>query len=186
MDYNLSKEQLKGNEYVTIQAKIHSHHSITVTTIYCPPRIKPSANLYIAVSNPSYSLIMGDFNAKHVNFYCNKTNPSGTALQQILNNNSLSVIDTNEPTYISTTDILDLILCTPDLASKPHRFSTTNHLSSDHLPVLTTFSFHLQVTLSKRYKYSKADWETYKTYIESKLKDLPPPLLIIWTTKQPC
>ncbi|CAK6973167.1 hypothetical protein JOB18_036649 [Scomber scombrus] len=101
MDHDLSSEQLKGNEYVTIKAKIHSHHFITITSVYCPPGIKPSADLFTAASNTSCSLIMGDFNAKHINFYCNKTNSSGTALQQILNNNNLSVINTNEPTYIS-------------------------------------------------------------------------------------
>ncbi|KAL7373295.1 hypothetical protein ABVT39_003188 [Epinephelus coioides] len=89
---------------------------------------------------------MGDLNAKHINFYCSKTNTSDIALRQILNNN-LSIINTNEPTHISSLtgnpDIPDLILCTPDLASKLHQFSTTNHLNSDHLPVLTTFSFHL-------------------------------------------
>ncbi|CAK6954956.1 hypothetical protein JOB18_036649 [Scomber scombrus] len=101
MDHDLTSEQLKGNEYVTIKAKIHSHHFITITSVYCPPGIKPSADLLTAASNTNCSLIMGDFNAKHINFYCNKTNSSGTALQQILNNNKLSVINTNEPTYIS-------------------------------------------------------------------------------------
>ena len=58
MDYNLSSEQLKGNEYVTIKMTIHSHHSITVTSVYCPPRTKPSADLFTAISNPSCSLII--------------------------------------------------------------------------------------------------------------------------------
>lgn len=120
---------------------------------------------------------MGDFNAKHIDFYCNITNTNGNALKQILNNTNLLVINTNEPTYISpatgNSDILDLILCTPDLASKLLQFSTTNHLSSDHLPVLTTFSFHLQVTPNNKYNYRKADWEIYRTHIEGNLKHTP-------------
>lgn len=156
--------------------KIHTHHPITVTSVYCPPGTKPSAALFQAISNPSHSLIMGDLNAKHIDFHCKKTNPSAIALQQILNNTNLSVINTNKPTYISpqtgNTDILDLILCSPDLASKLHKFSTTNHLSSDHLPVLTTLSFHLQATPRKKYNYRAAEWEICRTNIEEKLKNI--------------
>ena len=175
IDFGLSPEELQGNEYIATKMKIHSHHPITVTSIYCPPGIKPSAALFNAISNPSHSLIMGDLNAKHVDFHCRKTNQSGIALKQILNSTNLSIINTNEPTYTSpqtgSTDILDLIICSPDLASKLHKFSTTNHLSSDHLPVLTTFSFHLQATPRKRYNYKTAEWEIYRTYIEEKLQN---------------
>ncbi|KAM8740389.1 uncharacterized protein AB9X84_020255 [Acanthopagrus schlegelii] len=145
--------------------------------IYCPPGIRPSAELFQAISTSDHTLIMGDFNAKHTDFHCNITNTTGTALKQILNNTNVLVINTNEPTYISPatgdSDILDLILCTPDLASKLLQFSTTNHLRSDHLPVLTTFSFHLQATPNNKYNYRKADWEIYRTHIEGKLKQTP-------------
>ncbi|KAG7473121.1 hypothetical protein JOB18_002640 [Solea senegalensis] len=119
---------------------------------------------------------MGDFNAKHVDFYCNKTNSSGKVLKQILTDTNLTIVNTNEPTYISpqtgNTDILDFIICSPDLASKLHKFSTTNHLSSDHLPVLTTFSFLPQVTNKKKYNYRTAEWEKYRSNIEDKLKNI--------------
>ncbi len=175
IDYGLSLQQLNGNEYVTIRMKNHLHHLITIISIYCPPGTRPSAELFQAISTSDHTIIMGDLNAKHTDFYCNTTNTNGNALKQILNNTSLSIINTNEPTYISPAtanlDILDLILCTPDLASKLLQFSTTNHLSSDHLPVLTTFSFHLQATPNNKYNYRNADWETYRTHIEGQLKD---------------
>lgn len=177
MDYGLSPQQLNGNEYVAIRMKNHLHHLMTIISIYCPPGIRPSAELFQAITTSDHTLIMGDFNAKHTDFYCNITNTNGNALKQILNNTNLLVINTNEPTYISpatgNSDILDLILCTPDLASKLLQFSTTNHLSSDHLPVLTTFSFHLQVTPNNKYNYRKADWEIYRTHIEGSLKHTP-------------
>ncbi|XP_059197272.1 uncharacterized protein LOC131977845 [Centropristis striata] len=66
-----------------------------------------------AASTFSHTLIMGDFNAKHVDFYCNKTNTSGRVLKQILNDTNLTIINTNERTYISpltgNTDIRDNI-----------------------------------------------------------------------------
>lgn len=46
IDFNLSLEELKRNEYLAIKMKIHSRNPIKVTSIYCLPREKPSAALF--------------------------------------------------------------------------------------------------------------------------------------------
>lgn len=94
-----------------------------------------------------------------MNLYCSKTNTSDIALQKIINSNNLSLINNKEPTYISpasgSTDILDLVLCTPYLALKLQQFTTTHQLSSDHPPIMTTFSLQPAIHPKEEIKLQK-------------------------------
>ncbi|XP_064862156.1 probable RNA-directed DNA polymerase from transposon BS [Oncorhynchus nerka] len=123
---------------------------------------------------------MGDFNAKHIDFNCNTTNTSGRVLRDILDSTNLAILNTNEPTHIhsanSTADILDLVLCSPDLAAKLLSFSVSHDVGSDHLPVLASFSLQLQQAPEKqRYNYKKADWDKYRNCITDNITNIAVP-----------
>jgi hypothetical protein len=146
--FNLTKEEI-NNEYTAAKIRQNAQTTLLVATIYCPAATTPSEK------------------AKHIEFNCNTTNTSGRVLRDILDSTNLAILNTNEPTHIhssnSMADILDLVLCSPDLAAKLLSFSVSHDKGSDHLPVLASFSLQLQQAPEKqRYNYKKADWEKYR------------------------
>lgn len=176
--FDLTKEELNNNEYTAAKVLLNGHAALLIATIYCPPKTTPSGKLITALAdNNGHTIIMGDFNAKHTDFNCNTTNHSGKVLRDILNNTNLAILNTNEPTHIhsstSKADILDLVLCSPDLSAKLLSFSVSHDVGSDHLPVLASFSLQLQQAPAKpRYNYKKANWEKYRKCIADKITNI--------------
>lgn len=180
--FTLTDQELNHNEYVATRLFLNNNTTLLTASIYCPPGTTPSPQLITKLThNHNQVILMGDFNAKHTDFNCKSTNQSGRVLSDIINNTNLVLLNNNEPTHIhctrsiTTTDILDLILCSPDLASKLLTFSVSHDIGSDHLPVTASFSLQLhQPPARKIFNYKKANWEKFKTNIRTKITSSQP------------
>ena len=117
-----------------------SPSTYTVTSIYCPHG-NPDKSLIINICDSNdKQIIMGDFNSKHTNFGCSKTDKFGISLLNIINSNKLSITKSGEPTYyneVHNNYEIDLILISTSLKHSLTSSYIGKDISSDHFPVIT-------------------------------------------------
>src|SRR5215469_6007101 len=118
----------------------------------------------------------GDFNVHHISWLSTqKKEPRGTHIYD----NLIHLIPLNNPTFPTriptqrnqNSTSPDITFCSPNLLVDL-TWTPITALSSDHLPLIT--SLKLQSPLCSKVKttfinYRKADWTSYKNYIEDKL-----------------
>lgn len=117
-------------------------------------------------------LIGGDFNAKNVAWNCPVNNSAGRALQQLIDGEDLLIHFPDSPTHFpqngNRPSTIDLIL-TRGFPS-PSTLTTDDSFTSDHVPVLYPLNLNVErlpVTGSFIKDFSRADWEGYRTFIDS-------------------
>lgn len=120
---------------------------------------------------------MGDFNAKHRFWGCNRANLAGTTIYNEFCNRDFDILFPHEhshhpfdPNRASST--LDICLTNSDY---PASDLATHNLGSDHLGVTFTISLDSDVTFSaesKRPCFRKADWNLYQSAINRSLIDM--------------
>ena len=109
--FELNINNNKGNvEYVTIKINTKNFKKIIICSYYSPKGIVYE-QLFEKLENKSNNLlIMGAFNAKHINLGSEETNQYGTKLMDILNYCNLFVVQNNNHTrYDTLGDKMDLI-----------------------------------------------------------------------------
>lgn len=164
---SLSPEQAQNNEFVIARVKFSSNYSIILMSVYCPPGVTHSPQLFQeALLKEKSAIIMGDFNAKQSSFNNKTTNlVSGITLNNITEQLDLVLLNHDEPTHYSAShnsvDILDLYFVTPDLTGKVTQFAVCPDVG--HLPILTSFNLEAQAALRKpKYDYKTANWRAFK------------------------
>lgn len=119
-------------------------------------------------------LAMGDFNAKHRFWNCNRANAAGTILYNEMGNGRYTVYYPDDHTY-HPADV-NRMSSTPDLllTNTPLEISelTTHPFGSDHNGVV--FTLHLDTNLSlnpthSRPSFKHADWKTYERIVDHEL-----------------
>ena len=122
--------------------------------------------------------ILGDLNAKTRTVGCRSLDNNGKVLDEILSSDlDLCVLNDKSPTYFrfnsDYSEILDLFLCSANLANKMSHFEVlTDHLmGSDHAPILCILSldkaFRIDVrTPEPRFNFTKADWNKYGNILD--------------------
>ncbi|CAF3931915.1 unnamed protein product [Rotaria sp. Silwood1] len=93
-------------------------------------------SLLLTYSN--HTILLGDFNAKHIDWGCSTTNPKGAQLLKWINDNNLIIHNTNMSTSLRSSNIIDLIISNQqrdsiDCTSLPYT-------CSDHFPIFIEFS----------------------------------------------
>ena len=132
--------------------------SFKLNTLYNHPgnHISPTfiTNLKNHLSNGKNLplLIVGDLNCPHQAFGSRTTNEYGNSLLQIINNESLILInDDKEPTYFSNAsglhNILDLVIADIEMNRLITCCGVSGDVGSDHLPVVTTLNLKIKQKL---------------------------------------
>ena len=82
---------------------------------------------------------VGDFNLKLEYFGGTQKNPSGPVLKNIQKQLNLIHLNTDEHTHMDrakgSTDILDMVFISPNLAKHDIQFQIGDNMGSDHLPI---------------------------------------------------
>ena len=87
-----------NNEQLTDAIRTDSNRELYVTTVYCP-RGNPSIELIDGLcENRDHVILTCDFNCKHPELGNDQTNPSGTRLTTVTQNNNLTLINDGTPT----------------------------------------------------------------------------------------
>lgn len=159
-------------------ARLQAPLNITIVSIYVPPNttdqdIIAALDNIVKNTDPPF-VIGGDFNAAHEVWGSTKTTKRGCILLEWFVRHELLVINTGEPTFISsvhgTTSAIDLTVVSYNLAAKFHWATYDDTLGSDHFPITVTSEQCVLVQRSrKRWIYKDADWAAFESSITNSL-----------------
>ena len=134
-DFNIITE----NEALAINPELSNNQNLTLATIYCLNG-NHNLSLFQSINNLSTDVMfVGDFNSKLESFGCAPENPSGPVLKNIQKQLNLIYLNNDEHTHMNrakgSTDILDMVFISPNLAKHDIQFQIGDDLGSDHLPI---------------------------------------------------
>ena len=162
---------------VAVRATL-GQRELTVCSIYCPPGVPlPHVEMRQLMRElPSPVLLLGDFNSHHPAWGSTSECARGRLLASFLDDEGLCVLNTGSPTHLTLpsghTSVLDLSLCSPELA---HLFSweaDSDPQGSDHFPVWVNYLEQPRLgSRPPRWNLRKADWDQFS----SRLEDAFPP-----------
>ncbi|CAF2517251.1 unnamed protein product [Rotaria sp. Silwood2] len=83
----------------------------TITSIYSPSNTPlPLETMLLLLTYSNYTILLGDFNAKHIDWGCSTINSKGDQLSKSINDNNLTVHNTNIRTSLRSTAIINLVI----------------------------------------------------------------------------
>lgn len=168
---SLSNIQEKSLQSTLISIN-YEHQPLIVGSVYFPPRYNLKQDDFQRFFSRlgSRFLIGGDYNSKHPWWGSRITNPKGKELYKCIQNSNYSVLSTGNPTYWPSDpqkipDLLDFVV---------YYGISRNHLdvlecydlSSDHSPILVTYSSSLCKHNRAHLFTKQTDVESYKYWIE--------------------
>ena len=165
-DFNIITE----NEALAINLELSDNQNLTLATIYYPNG-NPNFSLFQSINNLSTDfMFVGDFNSKLESFRCAHRNPSGPMLKNIQKQHNLIYLNSDEHTHMDrakgSTDIVDTVFISPNLAKHDIQFQIGDDLGNDHLPIKitidtpphrNTFTNHI------KYKFDQTDRKVFES-----------------------
>lgn len=151
----------------------HINDKITICNLYLPP----SSNVtYHELSHllsqlPAPFIILGDFNAHNPIWGSSYISPRGTIIENITNDLSLTILNPDCPTFLSSSSgrqsSLDLTICHPSLTSILQWDILEDPHGSDHFPIIIRFPPKLNNPSNqpKKWNTNRADWERFSASI---------------------
>ncbi|CAL4222396.1 unnamed protein product, partial [Meganyctiphanes norvegica] len=140
---------------------------MSVTSLYLPPTL-PFAVKDLEVLNRQLlnnKLILADGNSHHSAWGALRTCPRGRKLLEFTNIAGLSILNRDEPTFLSSSgwpSFIDVSLASPRLALDAEWFTHSDMLGSDHLPVCLVYpTVDLPGGPPLSYNCKKADWTLF-------------------------
>jgi hypothetical protein len=118
-------------------------------------------------------LIIGDFNAKHSNWNCNRNNTNGTTLNDYITENNITIYYPDTPTHYppngNTPSTIDIIINKQILnISQPQSLP---ELDSDHNPVTFTLNENNKQNHYKRIiSYKNTNWDEFRKTLDKNVK----------------
>jgi hypothetical protein len=170
---------IKENYAEATSIRIFTEKSfVTFTSIYCSPaasRLQSQSFYKKVLKNPGSNLIAGDFNCKHIAWNNTHNDHKGLDLFNLIDANCYKIHPPNHPThfpYIGKPSCLDFVISknfTSNLS-----LSVINDLSSDHLPLLCSLSFHRPSShvAENSLNFSKANWKRFENLVDSSIRNV--------------
>ena len=153
------------------------HRPMCICSVYIPPSSEINEELLFELISqlPPPFLIVGDFNSHNKLWGSEETDNKGIILEDFLNDYDLSLLNGKVPTYLSPSSgkysNLDLSITHPALYLDYSWNVTDDLCGSDHFPILLSYNNDNEDKPPQRYKFKKADWETFKIKCSSKLNE---------------
>ncbi|KAH0816595.1 hypothetical protein GEV33_006196 [Tenebrio molitor] len=150
-------------EQVGVKLKNNLHIFSIYNRPYPNKLFKPDLDKLCGSANKV--LIGGDFNAKHPDWNCARSNPSGTVLKAYADENDIIINFPNQPTHYPdngmTPTTIDLYLA-KNVTITDGPFATAD-LDSDHNPITVQIPFQERQTRTRQAtKQYKTDWKNIK------------------------
>ena len=150
-----------------VAVKIIAHKTITLCSVYLPPRnhFNPKDLQNVIDQLPSPFILMGDFNGHHTLWGCEDVNNRGQQLEDLILKNDLILLNDKSHTYFhsasGTFTSIDLTLCSPSLFLDLSWKVGPDHCGSDHFPILLEKDGPRSLERVKRWKLAKANWDQF-------------------------
>lgn len=177
---NIRHHTLPNCQQVYLQATIISiddwQGPLRVAAVYCPPRHRIDEQMFTCFFHTLGSRYVagGDWNSKNTYWGSRLTTPRGRELKKSVDNNSLNVLTTGEPTHWpsdpnKTPDLIDFFI-TNGMSGLYTKVESCLDGSSDHTPVICTLSTTIILKESHEAIYNrKTDWESFKDYLDENI-----------------
>ena len=174
----LNEEEAIILEFPTIST---DHDRLIIMSYYSPPDKLINKHLIEKLFKLSENtLIIGDLNAHHEQWFSNKPNKKGKIITDLMNSLDLVLLNTNEPTYLPPNNTkysairIDLIISTEALSEKTRNFRTPDLLHSDHVSLLIELK-HINSLVTKNKKEIKITRIDQEKLHEELVKNSPKP-----------
>ncbi|KAH9629757.1 hypothetical protein HF086_009884, partial [Spodoptera exigua] len=149
-----------------------SFQKVLIFSIYQSPNLDILINdLETLLNTGKRVMLLGDFNARHPHWCCvGDTNRRGEVLFEHMLYRNYSIYAPSIPTLVHY--CVNNKSSTPDLviaSNLPcvYELKAFTALSSNHLPVLLSLCMSVERQTYMQYKYSSADWQKYRTYLNN-------------------
>lgn len=168
----LSSFNTETIEAIGVQAKLQSGASIKLISAY----FTGTAALHdyrafrrdIRKLTLANSVVLGDLNAKHSYWHCQRENQAGKHLYDEMLRQNFEIHFPTQPTYYPGNgripSTLDIVLSSTPIQFEP--IQICEDLGSDHLPIILKF---LEAPSSQDFQtvkcYSKTDWNRFRTQL---------------------
>ena len=140
---------------------------INVISIYAYPKNELDIHqIDKIVDKKNGTIILGDFNSKHKQWFCKNNNKNGIILNNFIEAHNLEIINDSTPTFKRSQNIIDLMITTQNLYKKIDNFTTNDELESDHR--LISFQLYLTNTnINKNNTVIRTNWKKYYKNLEN-------------------
>ncbi len=142
---------------------------ITICTLYMPPTLPRNviqAELPVLIQNlPKPFILTADTNAHHTTWGSPLSDSKGEAINQILQESELTILNTSEPTYLASSgqySHIDLTIITPDIAPLFNWTPSPDPYNSDHFPLIIATHVPLEASEPQRWHIKAADWAGFQ------------------------
>ena len=163
------------NLEITMAKVFINNKNINIISLYLPPSLDNNVikieleKLKEHMADP-FILCM-DANAHHPYWGSTeqKTDTRGNIIAEWLDENPFVLLNSGEPTHISTTGTfthIDLTFCSTDIASGIDWETYHNPMNSDHFPINIGTSIYNTTDQLVKWNINKANWKLYQDNIE--------------------
>ena len=176
------KIQITNSELQHSATTIHleNNKKITICNIYNQPlynyNITNIKNILTPLTEPI--LLLGDFNA-HSPLWdenCSEADEPGRKVEEIIDECNMHCLNEDDVhTYVSRTNgtmsSIDLAICSNTVANELEWRALDDNYTSDHHPILITYTQPSNPVNTERYKTNKADWSKYKELLTTSIPE---------------
>ena len=145
-------ETLSQHEVIGIEIKKKERQpGINIITYYNPPGNKIDPKILRKSTYPKHgTIILGDLNCKNHSWGSNSTDPQGIHLKDTLDDENWLILNDGSKTRCDPIsgkeEVLDIVVCTPEILTMNPEFYVGDDIGSDHYPLHTNLAFHSQQT----------------------------------------
>lgn len=157
-------------EYGIENVIIELPNKIKLISVYNKPSYNFNNNQLKKQTDHNKCVIIGDLNAKHEMWNCNRSNTNGRTLKSFAENNNIDINYPSKhyPPNGMTPTTLDLALTKHITISKP---IASTELNSDHNPVIFNLNNQLkEPRIIKITSYKNTDWIAFRKELDQKIK----------------
>lgn len=139
--------------------------NLHIICAYCSPNAEfTDKHIQTLMNVGNKVIVMGDLNAKHNAWNCQRNNKRGRVLYNYVQHKNCTVLFPNEPTHHpengSTPTTIDITI--NKNCNQASNIQILNELSSDHVPITLTLTKQIKNTnKSIQYDYDKVDWDKF-------------------------
>src|SRR6218665_1908950 len=174
----LNIEQIEDIEIQGVEIKTSIGYLKIFNTYLSPLNTLSKENLK-KIFTDKRSIIVGDLNAHNSMWGCSHTNSRGAIIEDLLIETNMVVLNTGQATHITPNNstinsVIDLSICTQDMALNSRHIVTNNSLGSDHFASITVINEEVTIENNltmQLWRLKKADWKEYKENSNTALTD---------------
>jgi hypothetical protein len=162
-------------ENVAVLVHKTQHQKLRIVSGYIPPnKTLRHEDVKDIFNSPTPTVLLGDFNCKHVAWKCASINRNGKILIDVCTEQAITIYAPTQATYFpprGLASVLDIILAEGCILSPPQAISA---LSSDHNTVIYKIRVTpKQATHQPHYDYKSANWIHHRLLLDNLLHTRP-------------